>query len=63
MSDVKVKLDKSGMKEMMQSDAILKLTEKEAQKMLAGHPHHHSVSFVGFDRAKTIIYPNTNRYS
>lgn len=63
MADVKIKLDHNGLKELLQSKPMLELTEKEAQAMLAGHAHHHAKSFIGFDRAKTIIYPNTNRYT
>lgn len=62
MANVKIKLDKQGIIEMLQSDDIMSEVEKYAQKECASHPHHHVRSFVGFDRAKAILYLNTKRY-
>ena len=57
---VTVKLDMAGLKAFRQSSEMLKLMEETAQARTG--PHHHVKSFVGFDRAKAIIYPNTKRY-
>lgn len=58
MSDFKFVLNTSAVKtQILQSPEMLALTEQYAQKE-AG-PDTHLKPFIGFDRAKTIIYPNT----
>ena len=58
MSKARFELNRAAFrKEVMQSNEMLKLTERYAEK-LAGSKTHLK-SFIGFDRAKTIIYPNT----
>ena len=55
------KLDKEAFrKEVLQSDAMLEITKSYAAKMAGGDTH--IKPFIGFDRAKTIIYPNTKEY-
>lgn len=62
MSKVQFELDTAAFRRLvLQSPEMLALTEREAQKR-AGSDEHLK-SFIGFDRAKTIIYPNTKEYS
>lgn len=61
MSEIKFVLDTKAFRELvLQSPEMLSLTESEASKR-AGSDEHLK-SFIGFDRAKTIIYPNTKEY-
>lgn len=60
MSNVEFKLDTAAFgKLVMQSPEMLKMTENEARKKAGADTH--LKPFIGFDRAKTIIYPNTVR--
>lgn len=61
MSNVLVKLDKAGVRsEILQADWMKQYVELEAQKM--SDVDSHIKSFVGFDRAKAIIYPNSKEF-
>jgi len=61
MSNTKFVLDKKAVKtEILQADWMLNHIESEANKK-AGSDEHIK-SFIGFDRAKAIIYPNTKEY-
>lgn len=52
------KLDKDGVKtEVLQAAWMKDYIEQEAQKQAGSDSH--VKSFIGFDRAKAIIYPNT----
>lgn len=52
------KLDKDGVKtEVLQAAWMKEYIEQEAQKQAGSDSH--VKSFIGFDRAKAIIYPNT----
>lgn len=44
-------INKSGVKALLQSEDMLKLTEKYANSYQG-----ETKSFIGFDRAKTIVY-------
>lgn len=51
-------LDKSNFRtEVLQADWIKATVEAEAEKQSDGDSH--IKSFIGFDRAKAIVYPNT----
>ena len=55
------KLDENGVKkEILQADWMKAFIEKEAEKQADSDSH--VKSFVGFDRAKAIIYPNTKEH-
>lgn len=57
----KFKLDIKGVrKEILQADWMQAYIEQEARKQQQADTH--IVSFVGFDRAKAIIYPNTKEH-
>lgn len=61
MSNVKFTLDTSAFRRLvLQSPEMLAMTEREASKIADDNTH--MKSFIGFDRAKTIIYPNTKEY-
>ena len=61
MSKVKFKLDKSAVKrEILQSDWMKSHIEEVAEKQ--ADRDSHIKSFIGFDRAKAIIYPNTKEH-
>lgn len=61
MSSVEFKLDKKNFRtEVMQSKEMLETTKEYAQREAGSETH--LKSFVGFDRAQTIIYPNTRRH-
>ena len=61
MSDVRFELDKAAFgKLVMRSPEMLEMTRRQAAAK-AGQDTHLK-SFVGFDRAKTIIYPNTKEH-
>lgn len=61
MNDVDFKMDyKAFGEQVMKADWMLNLTIQKAQK-IAGKDTHLK-SFIGFDRASTIIYPNTKEY-
>jgi len=54
-------LDKKAVKsEILQSDWMKNYIEKEAQKQCDSDSHIRS--FIGYDRAKSIIYPNTKEH-
>lgn len=54
----KFKLDTQGVRtEILQADFMKQYVEQEAQKMADSDSH--VKAFIGFDRAKAIIYPNT----
>ena len=58
MSNVKFELDKAAFRKVvMQSPEMLAITEKYARTKSGSDTH--LKPFIGFDRAKTIIYPNT----
>jgi len=56
MAKTEVKLNISGLRKMRQSQEMLDLTEKYAQKYGGD-----TKSFIGFDRAKTIVYGKGNK--
>ncbi len=61
MSEIEFVLDTTAFRKLvLQSPEMLSLTESEAAKR-AGSDEYLK-SFIGFDRAKTIIYPNTKEY-
>lgn len=60
MSDIKFKLDKTGVKQLLQSEETLKMCEDFAKSRKSSNEH--IKSFVGFDRAKAIIYPDTKEH-
>lgn len=58
MSKVEFKLDPKGVRsEILQADWMKSFIESEANKQADSDSH--VKTFVGFDRAKAIIYPNT----
>lgn len=58
MSSVEIKLDKTAVrKQILQADWMKAFIEKEAQSRSGSDTH--IKTFIGFDRAKSIIYPNT----
>lgn len=55
------KLDKKAVKkEILQSDWMMDFIQKEADKKSGSDTH--VKGFIGYDRAKAIIYPNTKEY-
>lgn len=62
MSKIVFKVSKSGLRELRQSKEVQDVVNAKAEEILSSHPHHHIKSFVGFDRAKAILYLNTKRY-
>lgn len=61
MSKVEFKLDKTAFRtEVLQSPEMLKAVEAAARGKAGSNTH--IKPFIGFDRAKAIIYPNTKRY-
>lgn len=61
MSKVEFKLDTKAVRsEILQADYMQNLVTKEAEKM--SNADSHVKSFIGFDRAKAIIYPNTKEH-
>ncbi len=61
MSEVKFVLDYAAFRQLvLQSPEMRALTEREAQKRAGTNTH--LKPFIGYDRAKTIIYPNTKEY-
>lgn len=61
MSSVEFKLDKKNFRtEVLQSKEMLKITEEYAQQEAGSDTH--LKPFIGFDRAHTIVYPNTRRH-
>ena len=57
----KFKIDTKGVRtEILQADFMKDYVEKEAQKMADSDSH--VKTFIGYDRAKAIIYPNTKEY-
>ena len=58
MSEVRFELDKAGFrKAVLQSQEMLSLVTSKAQAR--SDSKHHIKPFIGSDRAKAIIYPNT----
>lgn len=58
---INVKLDFDGVrKNILQADYMLQYVEKVALSEADGDSH--VKSFIGFDRAQAIIYPNTKEY-
>lgn len=58
MSKIEFKLDKKGVRsEILQAEYMKTFIENEAQKRAGSDSH--VKSFIGYDRAKAIIYPNT----
>lgn len=47
-------------KEILQADWMLQYVENEANKRCGADEH--VKSFIGFDRAKAIIYPDTKEH-
>jgi len=61
MSNTRFELDTSSVRtEILQADWMLQHVESVAQSQCDSESH--VKSFVGFDRAKAIIYPNTEDY-
>lgn len=52
MADVTFKLNEQGVRELLQSPEMQKLTEEYAE----GYGGEEVKSFIGFDRAKSIVY-------
>ncbi len=46
--------------QVLQSDGMLKLAEQKAKEKAGANTH--LKPFIGFDRAKTIIYPNSKEH-
>lgn len=53
MAKCKFELNEMGLRKFAQSPEMLRLTEEYAEKT---HPGKARRSFIGFDRAKTIVY-------
>lgn len=62
MSKVKIVLDKKGLTELRQQPEMLELVKKTANEQWGDREHHHIRSFIGYDRAKALLYINTERY-
>lgn len=61
MSSVKFKLDKQGVcKNVLQASWMKDHVESEAKNKADADTHLRT--FIGFDRAKSIIYPNTKEH-
>ena len=61
MSKAEFKLDTAAFGRLvMKSPQMLALTEKEAKRIVGQDTH--LKPFIGFDRAKTVVYPNTMRH-
>lgn len=57
MSNVQIKLDKAGVRtQILQADYMMSFIGSEALKKSSADDH--VKSFIGFDRAKAIIYPD-----
>lgn len=57
MSEVKIKLNTKGIRNLLQSEDMKKEVERVANEKSGADTH--IKTFIGFDRAKSIIYPNT----
>lgn len=58
MSEIEFELDKGAFRrQVLQSQGMLTLVTNKAQSM--SDSSHHIKPFIGFDRAKAVIYPNT----
>ena len=58
MNNVKFELDHAAFrKNVLQADSMLEITKRYASQKAGNNTH--LKPFIGFDRAKTIIYPNT----
>ena len=61
MSNVRFELDKAAFgREVLRSHEMLSLTKEYASKQAGADTH--LKSFIGYDRAKTIIYPDTKEH-
>jgi len=61
MSEIKVELDKKAVKKLiLQADFTQKECERVAQSKCGSNGH--IKSFIGFDRARAIVYPNTKEH-
>lgn len=61
MSNVTFKLDSQAVRtEILQASFMESFIRQEAQKQAGADTHLRS--FIGYDRAKTIIYPNTKEH-
>lgn len=60
MSKIKFVYDKSGLIAFRQSNEIKALVKAKAEEMAT--KDQHILTFIGFDRAKSIIYPNTRKH-
>lgn len=62
MSKVRFELDAAGVrKNILQAPYMLEYVRKTSESKCGSNEH--SKPFVGFDRAKAIIYPNTKEHS
>lgn len=62
MAKIKFELDKVGVRKcILQSQEMLACVTTEANKLCG--KDQHTKPFVGFDRAKAIIYPDTKEHS
>lgn len=62
MSKVKFELDRSGVRKcILQSQEMLEHVTSVASSRCGSDQH--IKPFIGFDRAKAIIYPNTKEHS
>lgn len=62
MADVKFKLNTKGVRtEILQADWMASYIGQVAVRQ--SDPDSHVRQFIGFDRAKAIIYPNTEEHS
>lgn len=59
MSKSTFKLNKAGVRAMLQSDMMKPVIDEAAQKVASSDSH--VKSFVGFDRYKAIVYPNREK--
>lgn len=57
MSKVDVKLNTKAIGNILKSEEMKKMVESVAKQKAGSNTH--VKTFIGFDRAKSIIYPNT----
>lgn len=59
MSDIKIELNSQGIKAILQSEEMKSEVERVANNERKSDTH--VKSFIGYNRAKAFIYPNTKR--
>jgi hypothetical protein len=60
MSSPKVKIDRTEIRKMLQSQEMLEMVKQAAAGKTDSE--HHTKPFIGFDRAKVFVYPNTKEH-